>query len=527
MREPIRHGPGPGARTSRSQTPNEKLAASLGVLAELRKSGRSVIRSSELSRTHRERLVSNGFLTELVKGWLTPSDPARKAGETASWYASFWEFCAGYCNERFGSDWTLSPEESLLRHTDNRVVPEQVIIYSTKGTNHILELPFGTSLMDVQQRPSAVPAATVLQDALRLYSPEDTLIAILAPAFRHRALEVQLLLNIVNESALLHRLLDGGHVVAAGRLAGALRRIGRAELADEIVRSMRAADFDVRETNPFEENAPALQFERNRPPIVGRLRALWASQRQAVLDAMPAAPGLPEDTIAYLAHVDDVYQNDAYNSLSIEGYSVTPELIKRVRSGAWSPETSEADRKNVDAMAARGYWQAFQAVKNAVSDVLRGADAAKVARAAHGDWYTQLFSPAVAAGIIPQSALAGYRNNFVYLRNSRYVPPAWEVVRDAMGALFDLLESEPEPAVRAVLGHWLFGYVHPYADGNGRIARFLMNLFLASGGYPWTIIKVADRGMYLNALDTASIDHDAGPFARFIAEQVVAAQELH
>src|SRR5579862_1407830 len=127
MREPIRHRPRAGARVSRSRTSNEKLAASLGVLAELRKSGRSVIRSSELSRTHRERLVSNGFLTEVIKGWLIPSDPAN-AGETASWYASFWEFCAGYCNERFGSDWTLSPEESLLRHTDNRVVPEQVIV---------------------------------------------------------------------------------------------------------------------------------------------------------------------------------------------------------------------------------------------------------------------------------------------------------------------------------------------------------------------------------------------------------------
>ena len=523
MLEPNRAQPPRARRTSRSQSANEKLAASLAVLADLRKSGRSVIRSRELSRTHRERLVRNGFLKEVIKGWLIPSDPVGTAGESAGWYASFWEFCAAYCDERFGSDWTLSPEESLLRHTDNRVVPEQVIVYSTRGSNHVLELPFGSSLMDVRQRPDAVPAATTVQDGLRLYSPEDTLIAIPAPTFRRHAVDVQLLLSAVNETALLHRLVDGGHVLAAGRLAGALRRMGRGELASEIVRAMRAAEFDVRETNPFDAHAPALQLERNRPPIVGRLQALWASQRQAVLDAMPAAPGLPADPPAYLAHVDDVYRNDAYNSLSIEGYSVTPELIERVRSGVWSPESSEVDRKNIDAMAARGYWQAFQAVKSALSEVLHGADDARVARAVHGDWYVELFSPAVSAGIIRQSALAGYRNNFVYLRTSRYVPPAWEVVRDAMAALFDLLESEPEPAVRAVLGHWLFGYVHPYSDGNGRIARFLMNLFLASGGYPWTIIKVDDRAAYLRALDTASIDHDAGPFARFIAEQVKAA----
>jgi Fic family protein len=76
-----------------------------------------------------------------------------------------------------------------------------------------------------------------------------------------------------------------------------------------------------------------------------------------------------------------------------------------------------------------------------------------------------LFQPCVAAGLMKAGDLAGYRNSPVYLRTSRYVPPRWEAVRDAMPVLFDLLEKEPEPPVRAVLGHWLFGYVHPYPDG--------------------------------------------------------------
>jgi len=86
--------------------------------------------------------------------------------------------------------------------------------------------------------------------------------------------------------------------------------------------------------------------------------------------------------------------------------------------------------------------------------------------------------------------------------------------------LFDLIEQEPEPGVRAVLAHWLFGYIHPYQDGNGRMARFLMNAMLASGGYPWTVIRVTDRDAYLSALDRASIDMDIRPFAAFIAERV-------
>jgi hypothetical protein len=77
-----------------------------------------------------------------------------------------------------------------------------------------------------------------------------------------------------------------------------------------------------------------------------------------------------------------------------------------------------------------------------------------------------------------------------------------------MPLFFDLLEKEPESGVGAVLGHWLFGYIHPYPDGNGRMARFLMNMMLASGGYLWTIIRVEDRDAYLAALDRASIDMD-------------------
>jgi len=171
-------------------------------------------------------------------------------------------------------------------------------------------------------------------------------------------------------------------------------------------------------------------------------------------------------------------------------------------------------------MAARGYWQAFQVVKKSVEQIIGGANAGALVRTTHRDWYRELFQPSVAAGIIPADALAGYRNDFVFLRTSRYVPPRWEAVRDAMPALFDLLASETEPSVRAVLGHWLIGYIHPYMDGNGRMARFLMNAMLASGGYPWTVVRVEDRARYLRALDSASIDLDIGPFATFLAERV-------
>ena len=247
---------------------------------------------------------------------------------------------------------------------------------------------------------------------------------------------------------------------------------------------------------------------------------MWESMRGTVLESFPPPPGLPRDPESFLKFVDDIYRADAYHSLSIEGYSVSVALIERVREGNWDPDRHDDDRQSRDALAARGYWQAFQVVKANVGDIIGGANAGALVRAAHRQWRRELFQPCVAAGMLAPGALAGYRNDAVYLRTSRYVPPRWEAMRDAMPALFDLLEHEPEPGARAVLGHWLFGYIHPYPDGNGRMARFLMNAMLASGGYPWTVVRVEDRNAYLDALDRASIDADIRPFANFIAERV-------
>jgi Fic family protein len=113
--------------------------------------------------------------------------------------------------------------------------------------------------------------------------------------------------------------------------------------------------------------------------------------------------------------------------------------------------------------------------------------------------------------------LAGYRTDQVYIRRSMHTPPNQDAVRDLMPALFDLIKEEPNPAVRVVLGHFMFVYIHPYMDGNGRIGRFLMNVMLAAGGYPWTVIPVEERNTYMAALEAASVSNNIGPFTDFLA----------
>ncbi len=90
-------------------------------------------------------------------------------------------------------------------------------------------------------------------------------------------------------------------------------------------------------------------------------------------------------------------------------------------------------------------------------------------------------------------------------------------MRDAMPVFFELLSEEKEASVRVVLGHFIFVYIHPYMDGNGRTGRFLMNLMLAAGGYPWTVIPVERRKDYMAALEAASSDQNIVPFTEFLA----------
>lgn len=505
-------------------TPAANLATSLEILKQLQDRGLVAIRASDVTRIHRERLLKNGFIREVMKGWYIPTRPDELAGESTAWYASFWVFCAGYLTERFGSDWCVSPEQSLTLHAGDWTVPRQILIRSPKGGNKPTPLPYETSIFDV--RLELPPAQdTEIKDGLRVFNLPSALISCSPTHFAAQPIVMRAALAAITDASdVLSRLLEGGRSTVAGRLAGAFRNIGRSTIGDNIVATMRAAGYTVNETDPFKGLPPMAFALRETSPYVNRARMTWDKMRADVLQNFAAVPQ-QTDTASYLHHLDEVYVSDAYNSLSIEGYRVTPELIERVRSGDWNPESVEADRNHRDALAARGYWQAFQQVKKSVEKVLSNQNAGLIASADHSAWYRELFGPSVTAGLIKPADLAGYRNGPVYIRRSMHVPPRYEAVRELMPAFFDLLQNEPEPAVRVVMGHFMFVYIHPYFDGNGRMGRFLMNVMMASGGYPWTVVPLERRTEYMAALEQASVMQDIAPFTSLLSSLVKGSTE--
>lgn len=500
-------------------SPAEKLAQSLEELKAFQNDqGFAVIKSSDLSRTHLHRLVSNGFLIKVIKGWYLSDSPDAEPGSTTTWYTSFWYFISVYLSHRFGESWCLSPEQSMQLHSGNRVVPGQLLVRSPKGSNNRTDLLHGTSMFDVKLDLPPKDEMVVI-NGINVYSPASTIINIGEDTYERKTIDARTCLYSIHDSSeILSILLDGGYTVKAGRVAGAFRNIGKSTISDEILSAMKSAGYDVREFDPFKEkmraNLPSVQIS----PFANRIRLMWNEMRPSVIDNFPAAKSSQPDTEDILARIDEKYVSDAYHSLSIEGYKVTEEIIERVRSGNWDPEGNEGDKKAKDALAARGYWMCFQKVRKGIAEVLGGENSGEVAAKRHGEWYRELFSPGVSAGILKPSDLAGYRNAQVFISGSKHTPPGKEPVRDAMPVLFELLSREENAAVRAILGHFIFVYIHPYMDGNGRIARFLMNLMFVTGGYPWLIIPVDRRDEYMLALESASVNHDISEFTQFIAE---------
>jgi len=497
----------------------EKLARALEALSLSERDG--IVRSSGMSRTYRERLTKAGFLDEIISGWLVVTSPDAPLGSSVAWYGSFWAFLSQYLESRFGDGYCLSPEASVKRHVQSSLIPKQVAVVVRETTFQTITLPSDTSLLIYPTREALPPSRVTLGGIWTLDLP-TAICRLSEPFYRNNAEDAEIALRMIRDpSDLLRVLLDGSQVVVAGRLVGAYRFLGYERTAQQIKETMEAAGSVVRVSNPFERAEPILSgLARVTSPHVARIRALWSGMRADVLQVFVDRPLRAVPPSDYLAEVEERYAADAYNSLSIEGYRVTPDLIERVRAGGWSPTSSKDDSQQSDALAARGYYQAFQAVKASIAKILSGdPPAERIERDCQG-WHREMFSPAVAAGVLQASQLAGYRNTPVYLRGSRHVPPAAEAVVDCMEAFFALLHAEPDPIVRAVLGHFIFVYIHPYSDGNGRIGRFLMNAALAAGGLPWTVIRQERRGGYLASLEDASTKHDIGPFARFVREEM-------
>lgn len=96
----------------------------------------------------------------------------------------------------------------------------------------------------------------------------------------------------------------------------------------------------------------------------------------------------------------------------------------------------------------------------------------------------------------------------VSLKNAAFIPPHHDHVPDLMGDLEAFLHADDifvHPLVRIAIGHYQFETIHPFLDGNGRLGRLMISLYLASEGL--LVRPALYLSDYFERNKTAYVDH--------------------
>ena len=499
---------------------NKEIANALERAREVSKSrGGNITHSSDISRSDRELLLRTHWLEPIIKGWYMLVKPEFLPGESSYWYANFWKFLEAYLENNYGKEYCLSAENSLDIHTDAPTIPQQVIVIVSKGGGMPVNLPFQTSIFPYKD-PKNLPEKRIEKKGLQIMELGYSLCKVTPTYFQKKPQGAEIALRLIQTpDQLLEPIFEHGFKNAASRLIGAYRFLGDDRMAYRLNSSLEKVGVHLKSENPFGHSEP-FTSKRVRSPYMARITSMWKNYRTIIIENFPKPPGMSKNKKQCIAAIEDTYKRDAYNSLSIEGFDVDENLIERVRNDQWNPDQSLEDHEKRNVLAARGYYEAFKEVENTILKILEGGNPGEIMEDDLFLWYQSLFAPSVRTGLLKPTDLLGYRKHAVYIRNSRHIPLPQNGLADAMEAFFSCLKEEDHPAVKALLGHFVFVYIHPYMDGNGRIGRFLMNAMLISGGYPWTIVQLKNRMEYLASLEKASVDQEILPFVKFIAKEM-------
>lgn len=100
-----------------------------------------------------------------------------------------------------------------------------------------------------------------------------------------------------------------------------------------------------------------------------------------------------------------------------------------------------------------------------------------------------------------------YRNCSSFPAGAGFIYPDHEKIKDEMELFVDASARLVDPVEKAVHAHFNITRIHPFSDGNGRLARLVQNGILERANYPPIIIYTFEKPEYVRLLRRASIEH--------------------
>ncbi len=200
---------------------------------------------------------------------------------------------------------------------------------------------------------------------------------------------------------------------------------------------------------------------------------------------------------------EEIMLMHTYHSNAIEGNTLTLSETKLVLSEGLT-------------IGGKSLQEHLEATNNAKAFELMEELAQNKAEINHAT--IQLIHDVVTKGIIENSGK--YRSRNVRISGARKTPPDWpKIVKLIDRLISDVKNSKMCPIETAAFLHHRFAEIHPFIDGNGRVARLLTNLYLLRENYPVIVLKKEERKKYYKYLKSAD-SGDLSPFSNFIAKAV-------
>jgi Fic family protein len=197
-----------------------------------------------------------------------------------------------------------------------------------------------------------------------------------------------------------------------------------------------------------------------------------------------------------------------YNSNAIEGNTLT---LRETKSILQASTIIDVGRKR-EATEALNLGSAMTEVQEMVGDPASWSDLARF-----GALHKTLLSG------VNEDAAGRIRAERVVITGAKHQPPKPSEIDSLLQQVFGELASESassvEPILLATWAHWAIARIHPFLDGNGRMARLWQDLILFGNRFTAAVIRHQDRNEYYSALESAD-DGDFNPLTQLVARSV-------
>ena len=470
-------------------------------------------------RAVRELLKREKLLSPVISGYFILKKPEDEPEQL--FLLLYWQIIERFL-DRY-KPWSIRADSALEILVGNEQDQKHLLIRSAKPINRTFVLPFGFKVLVVEDKDfdsRLTKVVSVVGRKLSVDMPERVLVDAIS-----RKLEVpSAYKSFIRGTKFNVRIIEALYLkrpqpIVLNRVVNIAEESGRGDLASalEVIIRTNTLYRTSRKKKTKEPTASVKEPELIAPWISQQAEHIHAFEKHLEATLHGEIQELPTRNLNELVETAVEHKRyDIYHSTTLEGYQITPEDVDAVIFGKVPFKVKDGDKhvKEIEnRMAILGYAEAFDFI---IGKVKNDFGRARVSQELVQDTHYQLFKPSADNGIVKPVDLVAYRNAPAFIRGTRYVPPAQTKLLDLMESYEKYVDSIENEVIKAILAHYFFVAIHPYADGNGRTARLLMNYVLLTSGYEWITIRAEQRERYFKALNEGHLSNDILPFGKFI-----------